>query len=590
MTDEHRSPDPDRQTGGVTIGDVEGGIHGSTIAGRDVTIGQKITNFFLGSTTEQRALRNRRAMLELVRNTWVKGVLEQSLHGAVMIELGMEEQADAVEHPWDMVLQMSDRPSHMLPPGTKIVDVFDKVNRSLLVLGEPGSGKTTTLLELTRDTIARAEEDPAQPIPVVFKLSSWMERRRSIAKRLLDYLFRGYLGPFAEWLLDELNTKYQIPERIARPWIENDDLLLLLDGLDEVSEKHRDACVKAINEFCQKYMVILVICSRTADYQALTAQLKFQGAVLLQPLTAEQIERYLTGTGTDLLAVRDTLKHDTTLQELAQTPLMLSVMTLAYRGMSTKELGKLDTVEARRRHLFDVYVRRMFERRSIDQPYSPRQVICWLAWLAYRMSYHSKLAFWVEEMQPSFLDTKAQRRLHTIAWCALSGPIMGLALGLVAGLAFNPPTRILPVGLVGGFTAGLFLGLIAAPARIEPVGPLGWLLPEHGIRRSLRIASVAGLVGGLIGALVFGMGAGPIAGSYFGLSVGLVLMLYLGGFAVIQHVTLRFILYLSGCVPWNLARFLDYAAERIFLRKVGGGYIFIHRLLQDYFASLYQEQ
>jgi hypothetical protein len=32
--------------------------------------------------------------------------------------------------------------------------------------------------------------------------------------------------------------------------------------------------------------------------------------------------------------------------------------------------------------------------------------------------------------------------------------------------------------------------------------------------------------------------------------------------------------------------FLDYAAERMFLRKVGGGYIFVHRLLQDYFAAL----
>ena len=30
--------------------------------------------------------------------------------------------------------------------------------------------------------------------------------------------------------------------------------------------------------------------------------------------------------------------------------------------------------------------------------------------------------------------------------------------------------------------------------------------------------------------------------------------------------------------------------DRIFLRKVGGGYIFIHRLLQDYFAALDQGQ
>jgi hypothetical protein len=36
----------------------------------------------------------------------------------------------------------------------------------------------------------------------------------------------------------------------------------------------------------------------------------------------------------------------------------------------------------------------------------------------------------------------------------------------------------------------------------------------------------------------------------------------------------------------NTVGFLDYAAKRIFLHKVGGGYIFVHRLLQDYFAGL----
>jgi len=28
------------------------------------------------------------------------------------------------------------------------------------------------------------------------------------------------------------------------------------------------------------------------------------------------------------------------------------------------------------------------------------------------------------------------------------------------------------------------------------------------------------------------------------------------------------------------------AADRIFLRKVGGGYIFIHRMVMEYFAAL----
>lgn len=66
-----------------------------------------------------------------------------------MIELGMEERADAVEHPWDMVLRI-EREGCILPRGTPIIDVFDQMGRSLLILGAPGSGKTTMLLELAR--------------------------------------------------------------------------------------------------------------------------------------------------------------------------------------------------------------------------------------------------------------------------------------------------------------------------------------------------------------------------------------------------------------------------------------------------------
>ena len=83
-----------------------------------------------------------------------------------------------------------------------------------------------------------------------------------------------------------------------------------------------------------------------------------------------------------------------------------------------------------------------------------------------------------------------------------------------------------------------------------------------------------GLLGGLIGGLVVG------------LLVGLVFGLRNGGFAYVKHYVLRFLLWRNDYAPWNYIRFLDYAAERIFLRKVGGGYIFTHRLLMEYFATL----
>jgi predicted lipid-binding transport protein (Tim44 family) len=93
------------------------------------------------------------------------------------------------------------------------------------------------------------------------------------------------------------------------------------------------------------------------------------------------------------------------------------------------------------------------------------------------------------------------------------------------------------------------------------------------------------VLGGLLGGLIFGLHAGLS----FGLSFGLLAALWYGGFDIIQHHTLRLILWYKGHTPCNYIRFLDYAAERIFLRKVGGGYIFIHRYLMEHFTSLEPE-
>jgi tetratricopeptide (TPR) repeat protein len=649
MTGNSRHSDATDQSPGVTIGDVIGGIRGSIIAGRDV---------ILGTSAEQRAQRNRRAMLELVRNTWIKGVLEQSLHGAAMIELGMEERADAVEHPWEMVLQMPDRPNRELPPGTKIVDVFDEMNQSLLILGEPGSGKTTTLLELARGAIARAENDLTRSIPVVFNLSSWAEKRQ----------------PLTEWLVEDLNTKYYIPKKVARPWVENDNLLLLLDGLDEVEREYRDTCVDAINKFCQEHLMPLAVCSRTADYQALTTQLKFHGAVLLQPLTSEQIDQYLAGVGTELLAVRTTLRYDPTLQELAQTPLMLSVMTMAYRGMSVEELGSLDSAQARRLHVFGAYVRQMFERRGAKHPYSPEQTVCWLAWLAQKMILHNLSVFLIERMQPDWLEARdlpwlsgnTVRLISVLAGIfvgtllgimttGLSGSICGGVVSSLAGTAlagilvwtmldliseFGPRGSIRPAEVIGmswetlrgrlfyslfnvlaagllgllgdGIRGALFclliLGIpglcIVLPALFKALSVHDIAIrekPNQGIRRSATNAVTLGLTGmtaGLVGGLAIALALGLISESVdlelvklagTGLAIGLIgglgLGLRFGGMAVIKHFFLRLILRRRGHSPWNYARFLDYAVERIFLRRVGGGYIFVHRLLLEHFAS-----
>ena len=134
---------------------------------------------------------------------------------------------------------------------------------------------------------------------------------------------------------------------------------------------------------------------------------------------------------------------------------------------------------------------------------------------------------------------------------------------------------------------------------------MGKASPNQGIKLSRKNSLAAGLVtfltcgltggmiGGMIGLLtregpIFGLSVGMICGLIVGLIFGLIVGLNRGGSAVIKHYALRLILWLNGHKPFNLVRFLDYCARLILLKKVGGGYIFIHRMLLDYFADMPQ--
>lgn len=86
------------------------------------------------------------------------------------------------------------------PYRQRILDVFDEVGGALLILGAPGTGKTTLLLELARDLLDRAEHDPTHPIPVVFPLSSWAERRLPLVTRPMHELYIFWQGSRSMYL------------------------------------------------------------------------------------------------------------------------------------------------------------------------------------------------------------------------------------------------------------------------------------------------------------------------------------------------------------------------------------------------------
>src|SRR5205085_4389803 len=140
--------------------------------------------------------------------------------------------------------------------------------------------------------------------PIVFNLSSWAIKRQCLT----------------DWLAEELNRRYLVPRELARALAKSDQILPLLDGLDEVAVEKRTACIEAINTHRLEYgLRPFVVCSRSADYLVQTARVRLGTAVMVQPLTQEQVMSYLSTAGSQLQALRTSLQLDPDLQALATT-------------------------------------------------------------------------------------------------------------------------------------------------------------------------------------------------------------------------------------------------------------------------------
>ncbi len=609
-------------------------------------------------------------LLDRVKEYWVDGVLKQSLYREALISLGKYAMDEAVEPLWKHVITLLADRRHLHLQDRKINTIFDATGL-LLILGDPGSGKTTSLLELAEALIGGAKNDLKERVPIVLNLSSWQKNQ-----------------PLEEWIAVELSAKYRVAETMARDWLIRDYLVPLLDGLDELPIAVQPACVAAINTFIENRQPSgLVVCSRLTEYQWLPERLKLNGAVCIEPLSREDVNKFLAAGGSQLEGLQQALRSDPELQELAQMPLMLSIMCLACEGGDGKALftHKSDSLKVRRDQIFRLYTNRMFERKgSSIREFSKDASMGWLSWLAQKMREQSQSVFIVEDLQPHWLSSRGQ----WLAYEAVSSLGIGLVIALVSWLVIG-----LSLGLSDGFILGLFIGLYVIWVRweglesvneVHPVESIRWewglfwkrirvtfkegpwlrfrwglvvigvmlvfeglrkgfdmllvysfvafvvlpaiilsfvlldaisaglatgfakltradkVFPNQGIKLSLKNGLVTLLYGGIIGGMVGSLFVLPellrgessvnmfmwplLFAMFFGLRVGS----HCGGSAVIKHYSLRLILWLTGATP-SLSLFipfLDHCAKLILLKKVGGGYIFIHRTLLEYFAEL----
>jgi len=578
-------------------------------------------------------------------------LLEDSLHLSLIIELDKQEQLKEVGRNPLLPYKISTNQNTSSPQQThRMIDVLYRadINGKLLILGQPGGGKTITLLNLAKELLERAKQDDRAPMPFIFELSAWQDDNANIF----------------DWLIIQLKQKYHLKPGIIRFWLEQGDILPLFDGLDELGLKRQKKCIVAINQYLRENPTRhLVVCSREEEYHTGEEQLlELNGAVSLQQLSDGQIQNYLYQLNRDDLWQE--IQRNAEFSELAKTPLLLSMMAVAYQGRAIQT----------KQELFDAYIDHKFGLPSINKREPKRKkTMHFLVFLAKRLQ-ETQTEFLIENIQPYWLQKPQQKWLYGL----ILGLIIGLILAPITGVTFGLKSHMYHIILITGPTIGMAL----RHDSIQPIEAIQLSLTQRGISIFIReiflglilgliigliiglilvlslvqinglnlvqnnkliLLLISGLIFGLIGGLIFGLIGGLIGGlkaelktkftpnqgiwasfkNTFLITVVFSILFFSnqiwlkpfllkfiklnevtfilnflqcltfstvlfigGGLACVQHFSLRFVLWCNGYIPWNYAQFLNRAAQRRLIQQVGGRYRFIHRLLLDHFADM----
>lgn len=558
---------------------------------------------------ERRSAFSRRTLLDDIKKR-VTGDLGKWIHGGELIPLVLEEQEKPISAP--------------------LADLLWE-RRGVLITGDAGAGKTTTLTLLLQDLLGQAIAREDELIPVVFSLASWTSAS----------------GKLEDWLIHRLRADYGVNPDVARSWVTQEEILPLLDGLDEVTLGHRAACVQAINDFRDRHgQLPLVVTSRAADYASLGVRLTLPLVLRIRPLSHAQVDRYLQHRG-----VR--APHgDQDLWGLLQTPMLLSLAVRAHQDLPPA-IG-YGSLSDRERGLIGTFVRLSLPSREDERT---------LAFMGRALALRPGSTFHVEFISRSWLPW-AYRWLAAVC-TALPAAVLGMAAGyFAAGLVFedsgrqllvallvggvagiatakadnetHPPSagRSLAVpfamtgmwavstlagGLVGGLAGtvlsflhvtvlGLWenspardaafvydLGVLAFSGLLLGVVPAGLLIeidkrrdladlpPGGGLAAEAKLGLRLLVLPGLVAVAFVCWTAGP-AGTIAGVLLAL-LAAYIGsGRRLVAHRCAVLLLSLPGLVARRPLSFLEAAAAAGVLSKAGGGYRFAHRLLLEYFA------
>jgi DNA replication protein DnaC len=612
----------------------------------------------------------RTALTHNVRRNWIDGVLADALRDAqfdIYVETKPEQAGRAADYAeyrlptnthtinetrkvniFENVLRLllhrqNVKSESIHTTAEAVTKAFHDVKGKLLILGEPGSGKTVLLLQLAQRLLEEAEKTtgkiPEKPVPVVFNLSSWAIERK----------------PMIDWLAGELRRNYEVStEKFARQLIDTDKLIFLLDGLDEVAETHRDDCLNEINSFITKERQ-LVVCSRIMEYSALGGKLNMHTAIEVQPLSLNEFEAVLRDhipSADSVEQIMELLNSDDAVRRKAVKPLFANILIATYRDEKpfTKALKQGDTLSRVRTLLIEPYVTRQLQAAPENARFSNLDTRRYLEWLGWQMQYKERTTFYVEELQHDWLLKTDHEYIHNLIvliipivlgtlCCLMYGWEAALfAFGMSAGTLYENPINLFkrlgsPLRKLNSeenakliqtsfmmivmsifvlilsrdislFVFFLIFGMIFVFIfwQMSAFNDTTQISEVTKINQGLEQTLISGLAIGQgvtltfllflsIGRLVMGNASYLLNELPAIVFTGVIFSFGMGFGDVTRHLSLRFLLWrVEKVAPRRFDHFLYHARDLRLMRQVGGGFIFIHRYIQEYFAAEWEKK
>ncbi|MET8043724.1 NACHT domain-containing protein [Micromonospora sp. NPDC005215] len=471
-----------------------------------------------------------------------------------------------------------------------IVEAFRSLpHRQLMVLGDPGAGKTVFAMLLTLGLIRRPAA--GEPLPVLLSIHAW-----DTAERLDDFVARRLAEDYGDVLADHGD-----PLAFARRLVEKQRVLPILDGLDELPADGIAQAMDRLDLFAAAGRPLVVTC-RSDEYEQAVARSRVLSRAAVVELASVEVEDAITYLSEPVPDPRwePVFAHlrthrDGPLAEAFSTPLMVALARSTYQAVPTADpvdlLEAAETaagqrsVEARLVAAFvpAVYLPRPRRGTSdqspaVDVTYHPEQAQRWLMFLARHMSEHGvqDVGWW--ELNP----------LIRTGFVAISGGLVALLTALLFVPVFGPAFGLVVAAVAGLGTVAVARGTGGPPQSIhaEEATPRSALSRERAraISRGLRGGALIGVAIGLLLANLLGLRIG-YAGLFvvvFGSAYALATMLDhpWGSFFVA-----RLWLGVTGRLPFRLARFLDDAHRRGVLRQSGARHQFRHLILQEHLAG-----